>query len=245
MHRMWLIALLMGLPGTGLAYEPAGTPADWHAPMHEPGPYWKLLADRFEAGFNDDHEEYGWDLQGWYGSDRNRLWLKSEGEGEFGESPEHAELQVLFGHMIAPFWDWQIGVRYDFEPDPSRAYLVSGVQGVLPYEFEFDAALFVSDKGDVSARVETEYDIRITQRLVLQPRIEMNAAFSSDREIGSGSGINDTELGVRLRYEIRRELAPYIGIEWRQLYGDTKDIARAAGDDSAVTSLVLGIRGWF
>lgn len=239
-----VIALLL-VPSFVFAYEPAGTPPDWEMPMHEPGSYWKLLADRIEAGFSDDRDTYAWDVQGWYGGDRKRLWIKSEGEGAQGESPEHAELQLLYGQMFAPFWDWQIGIRYDFEPDPSRSHLVLGVQGVIPYRLEFDGALFVTEEGDVTARIETEYDLKITQRLVLQPRVELNAAFSDDREIGMGSGLNSTAVGLRLRYEFRREFAPYLGIEWEQLYGDTKDFAKDAGESGSLTSFVIGIRGWF
>lgn len=227
------------------AYEPAGTPDDWPKPVMDDQPFGMLLTDRLEAGFADELDSYVWDVQGWYGGDRDRLWMKSEGEGEQGHSPEDAELQLLFGRMFAPFWDWQVGVRHDFRPRPDRSHLVLGVQGVVPYEFELDSALFVSDEGDVTARLEAEYDLRITQRLILQPRFELNAALSEDRAIGLDSGINKTELGLRLRYEIRRELAPYVGISREQLHGGTADLARDEREPTSVTSLVLGFRAWF
>jgi copper resistance protein B len=239
------VGALLLLPSLVLAYEPAGTPSDWAMPMHRPGPYWKLLADRLEAGFSDKSDAYAWDVQGWYGGDQRRLWVKSEGEGTQGGSAHHAEVQVLYGQMFAPFWDWQIGIRHDFEPDPSRSHLVLGVQGVIPYELEFDGALFVSENGKVSTRVEAEYDLKISQQLVLQPRLELNAAFSDDPAIGIASGLNSTALGLRLRYEVRREFAPYIGIEWEQLYGDTRDFAQDAGEPGSLTLFVIGIRGWF
>ena len=204
-----------------------------------------LMADRLEAGFADEADTYLWDVQGWYGGDRDRWWVKSEGEGELGHSPEAAELQVLFGRMFAPFWDWQVGVRHDFRPRPDRTHLVLGVQGVAPYEFEIDTALFLSDQGDLSGRLEAEYEIRITQRLVLQPRFELNAALSDDRETGLADGLNSTELGLRLRYEIERELAPYIGVAWEQQYGGTADLARAQGEPTSLTSVVIGLRAWF
>ncbi len=238
-------AALALLVGQAMAYEPAGTPDDWPPPMMHSPAYGMLLTDRLEAGFADEADGYLWDIQGWYGGDQNRWWFKSEGEGEQGSSPADAELQLLFGRMFASFWDLQIGVRHDFRPQPDRTHLVFGLQGVVPYEFELDSALFVSDEGDVTARVEAEYDLRITQRLILQPRFELNAALSGDREIGLGSGINDTELGLRLRYEVRREFAPYIGISWEQLYGGTADIARDEGEPTSVTSLVVGFRAWF
>lgn len=240
-----LAPVLLLWAGTVHAYEPAGTPDDWPPPMMHSPSYGMLLTDRLEAGFGDEADGYLWDIQGWYGGDRNRWWLKSEGEGEQGKSPEDAELQLLFGRMFAPFWDWQIGIRHDFRPQPDRSHLVLGLQGVVPYEFEIDSAVFVSEAGDVTARVEAEYDLRITQRLVLQPRFELNAALSDVREIGLDSGINNTELGLRLRYEVRREFAPYIGISWEQLHGGTADLARGEGEPTSVTSLVLGFRAWF
>ncbi len=200
---------------------------------------------RSEGYDRDEVDTYVWDLQGWYGGDYDRLWVKTEGEGEQGKSPESAELQALFSRRFAPFWDWQLGIRHDFEPSPNRTHLVLGLKGVVPYEFEWDSALFVSDEGDVTARIEAEYDLRITQRLVLQPRLELNAAGSDMPELGLGSGLNSTEMGIRLRYEFRREFAPYIGVSWEQRYGDTADFSRLGGEPTSVTSVVVGVRAWF
>jgi copper resistance protein B len=227
------------------AYGPAGTPDDWAAPMHEPGPYSWLLIDRLEAGITDGADTYAWDAQGWYGGDRNRLWLKSEGSGDFSKSPEDAELQVLYSRLIAPYWDWQIGVRHDFAPQPERSHAVLGLQGLVPYAFEVDSAVFLSDAGDLSTRFEVEYEFRLTQRLVLQPRFELNAAASKDTDTGKGRGINATALGLRMRYEFRREFAPYIGVEWEQLYGTTKRMARDDGEHGSVALFVAGVRFWF
>jgi len=119
------------------------------------------------------------------------------------------------------------------------------MQGVIPYEFEWDSALFVSDKGDVTARIEAEYDLKISQRLILQPRLELNASASEVPELGLGSGLNNTELGVRLRYEIRREFAPYVGVSWEKLYGGTADFSELEGEPASVVSIVVGIRAWF
>lgn len=227
------------------AYEPAGTPEDWPKPVMDNQRFGMLLTDRLETRFADEIDTYAWDIHGWYGGDRNRLWVKTEGEGKQGNSPEDAELQLLFGRMFAPFWDWQVGLRHDFRPRPDRTQLVLGVQGVVPYEFELDSALFLSEEGDVTARLEVEYEARITQRLILQPRFELNAALSGDRETGLDSGINNTGLGLRLRYEVRREFAPYVGISRERLHGGTADIARGEGEPTSVTSLVLGFRAWF
>lgn len=244
MHKIIVTVILLAAAPVQ-AYEPAGTPADWPNPIPDQEPFWMFLSDRLETRYADEADTYLWDLQGWYGGDFNRLWVKTEGEGEHGESPESAELQMLFSRRFSPFWDWQVGLRHDFNPNPERTHLVLGLQGVVPYKFEWDSALFVSDEGDVTARIEAEYDLRITQRLIIQPRLEINAAATDVPELGIGSGLNNIELGLRLRYEFKREFAPYIGVSWEQRYGDTADLARLRGESTSVTSIVLGIRAWF
>ena len=240
----WFSLPLLAWTTTALAYEPAGTPDDWAAPMGVPMSFGKFLADRFEAGFGDDSSIYAWDVNAWYGRDFTRLWFKSEGEGEQGRSPGEAEIQLLYSRLFAPFWDWQLGLRYDFEPS-GRTQLVLGLQGVVPYELEWDSALFLSEEGDVSARLEVEYDLRITPRLIVQPRFELNAGASELPDSQLGRGLRDTELGLRLRYEFRREFAPYIGLSWKKLYGDTADYAHVEGDTTNELQLLLGLRAWF
>ncbi len=236
------LALLTVLDGA--AYDPAGTPDDWPSPMPHMH-YGMLLGDRLETRFADGADAYVWDVQGWYGSGRQRAWMKSEGEREMGSSPESAEVQLLYSQLFAPFWDWQVGVRHDFSPNPELTHAVIGVQGVAPYEFELDSALFVNEYGDVTARIEAEYNLNITQRLVLQPRVELNAAFSDVGEVGLGSGLTASELGLRLRYQLAREFAPYIGVSWERLHGETRDIARRAGERASITAFVAGVRLWF
>lgn len=204
-----------------------------------------VLADQLEARIRDGHDGYLWDAQAWVGGDIDKLWLKSEGDGVFGEGIDEAELQVLWSHAIGPWWDFQIGARHDFEPDPERTHLVVGVQGLAPYEFEVDAAAFLSDEGDLTARFEGELDVLITQRLILQPRLEFDLAAQDVPEIGVGAGLSSVEAGVRLRYEIAREIAPYVGIEYQQLVGNTADFARAAGEDVGGWNFVVGVRSWF
>jgi copper resistance protein B len=204
-----------------------------------------VLADQLEARIRDGHDGYLWDAQAWYGGDIDKVWLKSEGDGVFGEGVEEAELQVLWSHAIAPWWDFQLGARHDFEPDPQRTHLVVGIQGLAPYEFEIDAAAFLSDEGDLTARFEGEFDVLITQRLILQPRLEFDLAAQDVPEIGVGAGLSSIEAGVRLRYEIEREFAPYAGVEYQQLIGDTADFARAAGEDVGGWNVVIGVRSWF
>jgi copper resistance protein B len=204
-----------------------------------------LLADRLETAFGGGDDRYAWDLQGWYGGDIHRLWLKTEGEGEPGARVDAIELQALYSRATSPFFDAQFGIRHDARPDPDRSYLVAGIQGLMPFVFEVDAALFLSDNGDLSGRVETEYDLQVTQRLILQPRIEFDIAAQATPELGIGSGLNSIEAGIRLRYEVRREIAPYVGVVWERKLGDTADFARVSGEDRGNLQLVFGARFWF
>jgi copper resistance protein B len=204
-----------------------------------------ILVDRFETRVGNGEENYLWDLQGWYGGDIHKLWLKSEGEGSLGNDQESAEVQALYSRAISPFFDLQAGVRYDVRPEPDRTHLVLGLQGLLPYVFEIDAAIFLSEKGDLSARLEGEYDLQINQRLILQPRVELNLAAEDVPELGIGSGLSSVEAGLRLRYEMRREIAPYVGIGWGRKLGDTGDFAHAAGEERGGWEAIVGLRSWF
>lgn len=206
---------------------------------------YQLLADQLEARRSDGRGAYLWDAQGWYGGDINKLWIKTEGEDPFGEESEQAEVQALWSRAVTPWFNFQAGVRYDLEPAPERRHLVVGMQGLVPYFFEIDGAAFLSDEGDVTARFEAEYDQFITQRLILQPRIELDLSAQDIPELGIGSGLSSAELGLRLRYEFARELAPYVGIEYERAVGGTADFARAAGEDVRGWSVVLGVRAWF
>jgi len=205
-----------------------------------------ILVERLEARIATDGGEdgYVWDAQAWYGGDIDRFVLKTEGEGEFGGALEDAEIQVLYSRAISPFFDLQAGVRLDFEPG-SLTHLVVGLQGLAPYMVHLDGSLFLSDRGDLTARVEAEYDQKITQRLILQPRIEAGFAAQDIPEREVGSGITAIEPGLRLRYEILREFAPYIGIEYEAKLGKTADIARANGRDPDGVKAVIGLRAWF
>ena len=207
--------------------------------------YSLVTIDLLEVGFQKGGESYRFEGEAFTGGNINRFGVKFEGEGAFGERIDDLELQALYSRAIAPYWNLQAGVRYDIRPDPSRSYLVAGLEGIAPYWFKVNAAGFVSNKGEVRARLEASYDQRITQSLVLQPRIEANIAFQDIRAIGVGSGLTDFEAGLRLRYEIEQEIAPYFGVEWRKQTGDTARFSRAAGEDPETISLVAGIRIWF
>jgi copper resistance protein B len=198
-----------------------------------------------EYQVRDGRDGYRWDGEGWFGGDINRLVVKSEGSGSFGEGVEDAEIQALYSRAIGPYFNLQAGVRHDITPNPSRTYATIGFEGLAPYWFEVEGALFLSDKGDLLARVEGYYDQRITQRLVLQPRAELNFAAQDVPETGTGAGLSDVELGLRLRYEVTREFAPYIGVSWDRRIGDTARYARLAGENAGATSFVIGVRTWF
>lgn len=204
-----------------------------------------VLFDRTEYRLVDGKDGYGWDWEGWYGGDYDRLWVKSEGEGTFGESVEGAEVQALWSHALDPWFNLQTGVRYDIRPQPDRAHLAVGIQGLAPYWFEVDGAVFLSNKGDLTARFEAEYDQRITNELILQPRVEFDLAAQDVPELGIGSGLSSMEMGVRLRYEIERELAPYIGVQYERRFGDTADFTRAAGEEAGGWAFLVGLRSWF
>jgi copper resistance protein B len=201
-------------------------------------------ADRTEVQVRDGADGWLWDVQGYYGTPTSRLWIKSEGEGTIGEGVEEAEIQALYSRAISPFFDVQAGVRQDIAGGDTT-HAVIGVQGLAPYMFEIDAAAFLSHRGDLTARIEAEVDQRITQSLILQPRAEMVLSAQDIPMLGIGAGIDKVELGVRLRYEIIREFAPYIGIEQSWRVGRSSDFARAAGEDTSVLALVAGIRFWF
>ena len=198
-----------------------------------------------EYHVRNGRDGFRWDGEGWYGGDINRLTVKSEGEGAFGKGVEQAEIQVLYSRAVDPYFNLQAGVRQDLGSGPKRTYATVGFEGLAPYWFEVEGALFLSNKGDLLGRLEGYYDQRITQRLILQPRIELNFAAQDVPESGIGSGLSDVELGLRLRYEIVREFAPYIGVEWARKVGSTGRFARLAGDDPDLTSFVAGIRFWF
>ncbi|MFL6735078.1 MAG: copper resistance protein B [Sphingomicrobium sp.] len=188
---------------------------------------------------------YEWDAEASYGGDINRVWLKSQGDGEVGGPLGRAEIQALYSRAIDPYWNIQGGLRYDFKPNPSRVFATIGVEGLAPSFFDLEGALFVSNKGEFMARAEGYYDQRITQRLIVQPRIELNLAAQNSRDLGVGAGLSDAELGVRLRYDIRREFAPYIGVNYQRAFGKTREFRRQAGEDPDGIALVVGVRTWF
>jgi copper resistance protein B len=204
----------------------------------------KAMADQLELRITDGDNALAWDAEAWLGKDLNKLWLKTEGERVDGNT-EDAELQVLYSRAITAFWDVQAGWRGDLRPHPDRHWLAMGFKGLAPYFFDIDAAVFIGESGHTAARIDLEYEVLFTQRLILTPEFETNLYGKKDPERGIGSGLSDIEIGLRLRYEIRREFAPYIGLNWWKKFGDTADFARAAGADTDDIQILLGLRAWF
>jgi len=236
------------------ALAATGTPPHllygWAPPVDDRMRFNYASIDRFEFSTGALPDAFHLDAQGWYGGDRDKFWWKAEGTHQTqGTSAGEGELQALYSRLVAPFWDFQAGLRYDRTwgpgPDHGRAFAVIGFTGLAPYWFEVEPALFVSEDGDVSARLSATYDALLTQRLVLQPRLDVNVALQDVPKFGVGSGFNNVELGLRLRYEIRREFAPYVGVTWLRQLGATSGLARAAGATVEELRFVAGVRLWW
>lgn len=244
-----VVLILLLVPGSGVRAErPSGAPPDWPEPIHDSQIYGFAQLDRLE--FNEGDDGFVWDGIAWVGGDLNRFWLETEGEVSRVENEGAIEgLDLQYGRLISPYWDLQVGIGYQRAwgpgPDPDRVYLLLGVQGLAPYWFEVDANVRLSEDGDVSAGLAAEYDLLLTQRWVLQSRLETSIAFQATPAFGAGSGLTGLRLGTRLRYEIRREFAPYAGVTWNRLFGETADMARGDGFDTSTVGLVAGLRLWF
>jgi len=203
-----------------------------------------FLLDQLEYQDANEGSTLAWDASGWVGGDINRLWIRSEGERTNGVT-EDAELQLLYGRSVSPWWDVVAGVRQDFKPEDPQTWAAFGIQGMALYDFEAEATAFIGENGQTAARLEGEYDILLTNRLILQPTAEANFYGKNDPERGVGSGLANTEVGLRLRYEIIRQFAPYIGVTWSRSYGKTADFIRDEGGDVDEARFVAGIRMWF
>lgn len=204
-----------------------------------------VMLDRLEATLGKGGDGWAWEGALRTGGDTDRLWIKSEGEASFKEGIDSAEVQALWGHAIGPWFDLQAGVRQQLGPDPDRTQASIGVEGLAPYMFDISAEAFLSTQGEVTARIEADTDQRLTQRLILQPRAELGISAQKIAERRTGSGFTSLEAGVRLRYEIRREFAPYVGVEWQKKFGSTADMVRASGEDPDRLVALLGLRAWF
>ena len=222
-------------------------------PYAQPGPrqlkladehaFWSVLGDRLE--YQEDSDSTVYDIQAWYGTTYNRFVIKAEGDIADG-TLEESSTELLWGHALNAYFDTQFGVRLDqYDEGKDRQWLAIGMQGLAPYWFELDVTAYVGDDGRTALSAEAEYELLLTQRLILQPRAELNLYGKDDLDNRLGEGLSDLAVGLRLRYEFSRQFSPYIGVEWTDTYGDTADYRRAAGQDTSGTQFVAGLRFWF
>jgi copper resistance protein B len=205
---------------------------------------YKVMIDKLETRSTDGPDPLVLEADVWVGYDLHKFWLKTDVERVDGET-EEAEVQLIYSRAITPFWDFQAGWRRNIKPEPDRDYLALGFRGLAPYLFELDAALFIGESGQLSVRLDTEYEYLFTQKLVLSPELSINLYSKDDEEVGIGSGLSDMELGLRLHYQVHRQFAPYIGVNWSKQFGQTADFTEAEGGDASDTQVVAGIRAWF
>lgn len=228
-------------------FDPADMAKSRAVIAHENGamPTTALFIDKLEYSAGDGPDHGAWKVQGWTGGDINRLWLKTDGEFDLNDGVEAAGVELLYSRAVAPFWDVQAGLRQDYSRDSSDpTSLVLAVQGLAPYWWETSASVYMSTKGEVTAELEAEYDQRITQKLILQPVIGVSLSAQDIPERQIGSGLSSIEAGLRLRYEIRKEFAPYVGVDWSRAFGQTRDWREASGSDASETRFVVGIKAW-
>ena len=212
--------------------------------MNDSAPYGMLLVDQLEYTNGRDGNGPRWEAEAWYGNDSDKLWLRSEGEGSHGRIDD-GDVEALWNHNISAFWSTQLGIRHDVGDGPKRNWAAFGVEGLAPYWFELEATGYVSDAGRLAARARAEYTLRFTQRLMLQPELEINLHSKADTQQRLGSGVSDAALGLRLRYEITRQFAPYLGLVWSRRFGATAGFARQDREPVFDRQFVAGIRFWF
>jgi copper resistance protein B len=228
--------------------------ADWPSPVNDQENHLFTLVDLLEyrpkqggMGLTDG---FRWDMEGWYGGDYNRLWFKSEGQGDTAFKADYdVDFQLLYGRFIQQFYDFQVGARVETQSyrqsNVTRGLFAVGIEGLVPYDYDVEATLFVAQDGAVSGRLTLLKDLLLTQRLIAQLRFEANAAVQRVVAFTTGSGLNDLEFGIRLRYEIRREFAPYVGVSLDKSFGDTATLVREEGGQPSQVRFVTGVRMWF
>ena len=221
----------------------------WPSPVHDRPRYTFLLADVLEYRPREGGDDFRWDLEGWHGGDFNRLWFKSEGEQNTAFKADYdIDAQLLYGRFLWKYYDLQAGLRLETQSyrggNVTRGHLVLGLEGLIPYSFELESAVFLSQDGDVSARLSASKDLLFTQRFILQPRLETSAAVQRVERFTTGSGLNNLELGFRVRYEIRRKVGPYVGVSFDWSFFDTADLVREEGGDPSQVRFVAGVRMW-
>lgn len=227
---------------------------DWSSPVNDREHRLFTLVDVLEyrprTGGDGSNSDYRWDIEGWYGGDYNRLWFKSEGQQDTAFKADYdVDFQLLYGRFLWKHYDIQVGGRMETQSfrggNVARGMGVIGLQGIVPYNYEFESSLFIDQSGAVSARLSYTKDFLLTQRLILQGRFQTNVAIQRVEEFTTGSGLNNLEFGARLRYEIHRKFAPYIGMSFDRSFGETATLVRQQGGDPSQLRFVVGLRAWF
>lgn len=246
-HLLSRAALLAAFAMPGMARAQVTESSPYGTEIHDDRTYLHSWFEQLEGRLGGGRDQFRWDGQAWFGDDSNRLWLKSEGRiNEDGRGRvSDGQHEILYDRPFSRYFDWQAGVRMDLDSGPGRTWAAFGIQGLAPGWFEVTPTLYLRGNGHWAFRLDVSYDLRVTQRLVLQPMAEVNAYSKTDRGRGTGSGISDIDTGLRLRYEISREFAPYIGVAWQRRFGGTASLAREDGEDVSALRFVAGIRVWF
>jgi copper resistance protein B len=203
----------------------------------------RVLAEQWEWREAARAPEGVWELQGWYGNDRDKLWIRSEGDWVSGAGAQ-ARAEMFWDRIVSRWWSLQTGARYDVGDGPGRGWAALGLQGLAPYWFDLALTAYLGDAGALATRLHAETDLRLAQRWILQPEVELNAYDRPDRLRLQGSGVTDTDAGLRLRYELRREFAPYLGVAWQRQWGETAQLMRAAARSPGAVQWLLGVRFW-
>lgn len=212
--------------------------------MADDASFGHVIINDLEYVKTDDATSQRINAEAWYGGDVNKAWFKVEGDRSDGRW-DSSSSELLWDRVFATFWSTQLGLRHDTGPVNTRNWLAVGVRGLAPYWFETEAAVYLDEEGRLASRVEVSYELLLTRRLILQPSLEANIYSRNDEAYHEGAGFANLDLGLRLRYEIRRQFAPYIGIQWTNRFGQTADYARLAGEDPHETEYVVGVRLWF
>jgi len=229
--------------GTTLTEGPYALEGNERLTLADEHPFYALLGDRLE--YNEQANAGVFDLQAWYGTTFDRLVIKTEGEFSEG-SIEENQTDILWGHAVSAYWDTQAGVRLDYNKEgENRQWLAFGLQGLAPYWFELDMTAYVGERGNTAFTLEAEYELLLTQKLIIQPRAEITLYGKNDKQNELGSGLSSSAIGFRVRYEFTRQFAPYIGVEWSNKFGNTADYATSSGQSSNNTAFVTGIKFWF
>ena len=229
--------------GTTLTEGPYALEGNERLTLADEHPFYALLGDRLE--YNEQANAGVFDLQAWYGTTFDRLVVKTEGDFSEG-SLEENQTDILWGHAVSAYWDTQAGVRLDYNKEgENRQWLAFGLQGLAPYWFELDMTAYVGERGNTAFTLEAEYELLLTQKLIIQPRAEITLYGKNDKQNELGSGLSSSAIGFRVRYEFTRQFAPYIGVEWSNKFGNTADYATSSGQSNNNTAFVAGIKFWF